>query len=72
MSSNFERLHEIINEPYAENFSSLSHWEPKKRQIWASISENPVPLFDIDIRIYVENTVSHTIFDSLAHARSQL
>ena len=27
MSSNFERLHEIINEAYAENFSCLSHWE---------------------------------------------
>ena len=32
-SSNFERLHEIINEAYAENFSCLSHWEPKKCHI---------------------------------------
>ena len=46
MSSNFERLHEIINEAYAENFSCLSHWEPKKRHLWASISENPVPLIE--------------------------
>ena len=38
LSSNFERLHEIINEAYAENFSCLSHWEPKKSRI----SENPV------------------------------
>ena len=45
MCSNFERLHEIINEAYAENSSCLSHWEPKKRHMWASISENPV--FDI-------------------------
>ena len=45
MSSNFERLHEIINEAYAENFSCLYHWEPKKRNMWASISENPVPLY---------------------------
>ena len=46
MSSNFERLHEIINEAYAENFSCLSHWEPKKCHMWASISENPVPLYE--------------------------
>ena len=46
MSSNFERLHEIINEAYAENFSFLSHCEPKKCHMWASISENPVPLYD--------------------------
>ena len=41
-NSNFERLHEA----YAENFSCLSHWEHKKSHIPASISENPVPLFD--------------------------
>ena len=44
MSSNFERLHEIIYDAYAENFSCVSHWEPKKSHVWASISENPVPL----------------------------
>ena len=45
MSSNFERLHEIINDAYAENFSCLIHWEPKKIHMWASISVNPVPLY---------------------------
>ena len=48
MNSNFERLHEIINEAYAENFSCLSHWEPKKCHMWTSISENPVPLCEND------------------------
>ena len=47
MSSNFERLHEIINDAYAENFSCPSHWEPKKCHMWASISENPIPLYHI-------------------------
>ena len=37
MSSNFERLHEIKNEAYAENFSCLSHWEVR----------NPHPLYNL-------------------------
>ena len=44
MSSNFVRLHGIINKAYAENFSFLSHWEPKKCHMWASISGKVVPL----------------------------
>ena len=44
MSSIFEGGHEIRNEAYAENLSFLSHWEPKRSHMWASISEKTVPL----------------------------
>ena len=49
MSSNFERLQEIINTLYAENFSCLSHWEVRNPHslynsgtCWTSIFEIPV------------------------------
>jgi hypothetical protein len=37
ISSNFERLHKISKEAYAENFSCLSHWEVR----------NPHPLYNL-------------------------
>jgi hypothetical protein len=58
MSSNFERLHEIINEAYAVNFSCLSHWEPKKCHMWESISENPVPLCIINDVLLIKTKVT--------------
>ena len=64
MSSNFERLHEIINEACAENFSCLSHWEPKKRHMWAFISENAVSLYESDVR-HCTSLIKLDLYDPL-------
>ena len=49
MCSNFERLHEIINEAYAENFSILSQKWANPPYIWLFISYQGSPLEKLEI-----------------------
>ena len=46
MTSNFERFHEIQNKQILKVTALYVIWNPKSVKCPASISENPVPLFE--------------------------